>query len=217
MGNDSAGLVLYVGRDASGGEACPGSRRCLALVDAQCIPCTVQHVENLYEAGVEIPDWLDGTPVLVDAATRQAFKGSKAVAFLEGAARASAEAEAAAAAEAEAEAEAARAAVATAGRAARAARAAGAAAAAPAPRAAAPRAAAPPAALGEGGESDESDEGDKADAWGRTLSTGAGAGLGSRPGQGPPPPTPNEPSRDGKVTEDEVQRYIEARNRPQCG
>jgi len=199
---DQAGIVLYVGRDAtSGAGECPGSRHCLALIDAQCIPCTVQHVEHLHEAGVEIPSWLDGTPVLVDAVLRQAFKGTQAVSFLESAARASAEAALTR------EAEVASASAAASARATASARAASAA------RAVSARAAsmAPGPVGGEGDEGDEGEEGDEGDAWGQRPSTEAG--LPVRPGQGMPPPVSHEPPRDGKVTKDDLQRYMEARNR----
>jgi hypothetical protein len=210
--DDTTGLVLYVGRDATSGEGeCPGSRQCLALVDAQCVPCTVQHVETLYEAGVEIPNWLDGTPLLVDAVSRQAFKGTQAVAFLEGAARASAEAVFLREAEV----------AAGAARAARAAPLAPPAPPAPPAPAGPPRGGGPgpgsgraaPAALGGGGHEVGEDEGEEDDVWGQAPPMDAVVGSHPAPGKGMPPPVAHEPTRGGGVTEDDLQRYMDARIR----
>lgn len=42
----------------------------------------IQDVEVLIEKGVSLPDWLDGTPILVDMSTKQAMKGTEAVNFI---------------------------------------------------------------------------------------------------------------------------------------
>lgn len=44
--------------------------------------CTVQSVDRMLESGMELPAWLDGTPIVVDTMTKQARKGTVAYTFL---------------------------------------------------------------------------------------------------------------------------------------
>lgn len=76
--------VLYVGHDARDPQRlCAGSERCMPLVEAIREDVAVQNVNLMLEGGVDIPAWLDGTPILVDTQSREASKGSSAVGRLE--------------------------------------------------------------------------------------------------------------------------------------
>lgn len=73
-------FVLYIGQDARDPQRfCEGSRECLKLVEAIKQDVLVQNVDIMLERGVAIPEWLDGTPILVDTANKRALKGSDAL------------------------------------------------------------------------------------------------------------------------------------------
>lgn len=75
--------VLYVAHDASRPDAlCPGSRACLNALGALRDECAVQVVDRMLENALPLPEWLDGTPILVDTESRQALKGSDAYEYL---------------------------------------------------------------------------------------------------------------------------------------
>ena len=71
--------VLYVNDDNENlDNLCPGSQICASLLDG-CTDVHVQHVVPLIEKGIDLPEWLDGTPCLVDKKTSQAYRGTAAV------------------------------------------------------------------------------------------------------------------------------------------
>ena len=71
--------VLYVGPDAANPQIyCPGSRRCIGVAQA-VTGINIQNVHMLMDEGVALPEWLSGTPMLVDMQRKQAFKGSDAL------------------------------------------------------------------------------------------------------------------------------------------
>lgn len=84
--------VLYVAYDAHRPEQfCPGSRRCVGVLEVSSrlrARCSVQVVDQLLAARTPLPDWLDGTPILVDRHTRQLLRGSGACEYLSAQARA---------------------------------------------------------------------------------------------------------------------------------
>jgi len=51
-------------------------------IDAVQGECTVQSVDRMLESGMELPPWLDGTPIVVDTWTKQARKGTVAYEYL---------------------------------------------------------------------------------------------------------------------------------------
>lgn len=66
-------FILYVGRSATDRSLpCPGSAVAGMLAEKLKHAVDVQDVEALGA----LPEWLDGTPVLVDRGTRYAYKGS---------------------------------------------------------------------------------------------------------------------------------------------
>lgn len=76
-------FVLYVSSDDKDAtQFCYGSRECLKLIEPLKEDVTVQHVDRMLEAGVEIPDWLNGTPILVNTMEKSALRGTDAFNFL---------------------------------------------------------------------------------------------------------------------------------------
>ena len=76
--------VLYIGHDHRNASVfCPGSKAAMELVKSLGEDALVQNVDVLLEKGVDLPEWLDGTPVLVNMETKQALKGSEAVKYLQ--------------------------------------------------------------------------------------------------------------------------------------
>lgn len=75
-------LVLYVNKFyESATDYDPGSSECLKIVQGQS-DCLVQDVDHILSQGVQLPAWLDGTPLVVDTKSSTAVKGSSAIAFL---------------------------------------------------------------------------------------------------------------------------------------
>ena len=75
--------VLYVNADRdSPSQLCRGSREAMKLTKAIQEDVHVQGIQPLLKAGKPLPPWLDGSPILVDTATKQAFKGSSALEVL---------------------------------------------------------------------------------------------------------------------------------------
>ena len=76
--------VLYVGKDNHDPSIfCRGSKVLLDLVKPLKDDIVIQDVDVLIDKGVSLPEWLDGTPILVDMATKQALKGSEAARFVQ--------------------------------------------------------------------------------------------------------------------------------------
>ena len=76
--------VLYVNYDRRDGQRmCAGSRRIMAMVEGIREDVNVQNISELQKKGVTLPEWLNGSPILVDTETKQAFKGTSAVTYVE--------------------------------------------------------------------------------------------------------------------------------------
>lgn len=72
--------VVYVGSDAHDETIfCPGSRAVMKLIDAIKEDVHVQSVDVLLEKKVALPEWLWGTPTVVDTTNRVAYTGTEAV------------------------------------------------------------------------------------------------------------------------------------------
>ena len=73
--------VLYVGSDFNEEDAmCPGSTVCLAL--AEKIPdeaLSIQNCDILRKTTIEFPDWLNGTPILINEEEGIPYRGTDAV------------------------------------------------------------------------------------------------------------------------------------------
>ena len=76
--------VLYVGRDrANPDNFCPGSMVCMSLVEKIRIPIQVQDCSVL-RRHQRMPDWLNGTPIYVDQSTDAIpLRGTEAVRALQ--------------------------------------------------------------------------------------------------------------------------------------
>jgi len=78
--------MLYVAEDHySLGMLCSGSRECLALIKATPCIMRITRFENLdaiYRETATLPDWLYGTPTLVDTHTKRIMRGSIARDYL---------------------------------------------------------------------------------------------------------------------------------------
>jgi hypothetical protein len=73
--------VLYINnshRDEA--SLCEGSKLCMSAVNGRK-DFIIQNVQHLIQNNVNLPEWLDGTPCLVDKETSQAYKGTAAVNF----------------------------------------------------------------------------------------------------------------------------------------
>lgn len=76
-------FVLYIAQSRRNhDEFCPGSKAAIEAAHAAQSSVLVQNVDVMIERGVELPPWLDGTPILVNTEARQALKGSAAIAYL---------------------------------------------------------------------------------------------------------------------------------------
>ena len=80
-----APYILYIAPDAhDSSRFCPGSRAAVDLMEQSPIEgVLVQNVQVLRQRGAKLPQWLSGTPTLVDKAQSAAFKGTQAVRRLE--------------------------------------------------------------------------------------------------------------------------------------
>ena len=75
--------VLYVGHDQyEPSEYCAGSTVCMALVEKLSNPIRVQNCDIL-RRHQELPDWLDGTPILIDEEDQHPLRGTQAVRYLQ--------------------------------------------------------------------------------------------------------------------------------------
>ena len=73
-------LILYVADDSRvRSRLCRGSRVCLATIEARALSVQVEHVRDVIGMEGGIPHWLDGTPMLLNTSTGEAFKGSNAI------------------------------------------------------------------------------------------------------------------------------------------
>ena len=83
MIDDAAEYVLYVGRDhRSNDDAfCRGSQLCIRMVENMGLQddSVVQDCDALRRRGVRFPDWLCGTPTLVERSTLVRWIGTGAV------------------------------------------------------------------------------------------------------------------------------------------
>ena len=82
-----ADYVLYVGidrNDKTRSRFCPGSRRAIEVIDDANMQdkVTIQSVDTLRENMPNLPEWLKGTPTLVDRASRHAMRGTAAIEHL---------------------------------------------------------------------------------------------------------------------------------------
>lgn len=77
--------VLYISSDNQDATQFDyGSRECLKLIEPIKEDLTVQHVDRMLEANVEIPEWLDGTPILVNTMQKSALRGTSVYEYLKG-------------------------------------------------------------------------------------------------------------------------------------
>jgi len=78
---------LYVGEDKKDTLIfCVGSRECIKILNSNKKAKREVRVENLNEIirkGDELPDWLDGSPTLVDIKTKKIFYGRAAIVELD--------------------------------------------------------------------------------------------------------------------------------------
>lgn len=73
--------VLYVNDDYENMEQlCKGSKICVSIIKEHP-DVHIQHIKALLDNEIPIPDWLDGTPCIVDKATLKAHRGTSAVTF----------------------------------------------------------------------------------------------------------------------------------------
>jgi hypothetical protein len=71
--------VLYINKAYDGkSQYCAGSTRCLEII-ADIPDVEVQHIDQILKSGVTLPQWLEGTPCLVDTHAATATKGSNAI------------------------------------------------------------------------------------------------------------------------------------------
>ena len=73
-------FILYVGKDIeNSAEFCCGSKVCINMLQGiENEHVTIQDANVLMNAR-QLPDWLDGTPVLVDTTAMSIYKGSDAI------------------------------------------------------------------------------------------------------------------------------------------
>lgn len=75
--------VLYVGHDnTEQNEFCPGSTVCMALVEKISTTIRVQNCDILCQHQ-DLPEWLNGTPILIDDVTQEPYRGTQAVRVLQ--------------------------------------------------------------------------------------------------------------------------------------
>lgn len=75
--------VLYVGHDnTEPNEFCPGSTVCMALVEKISAKIRVQNCDILRQHQ-DLPEWLNGTPILIDDVAQEPHRGTEAVRVLQ--------------------------------------------------------------------------------------------------------------------------------------
>ena len=73
-------MILYVAKNFTNTAYCAGSSKCINLIKSKNITnIVVQDVDKLRSEGVDLPKWLNGTPILVNKTTGEIFKGTEAV------------------------------------------------------------------------------------------------------------------------------------------
>lgn len=81
-------FMLYISGDADGsGRFCPGSRECIALIQAtpQLLRSTrFENVDVIMQENLTLPEWLHGTPTLVDTYLKRIIRGTHARDYLLG-------------------------------------------------------------------------------------------------------------------------------------
>ena len=76
-------MLLYVAKDKRKSSYCPGSRACLEIIGhIQNPDIQIQNVNKLISDGIELPGWLNGSPILVNKNTGEIMRGTAAVEFL---------------------------------------------------------------------------------------------------------------------------------------
>ena len=80
----TSNIVLYVAVDKNdNNDLCKGSRLCMNLLEI--LPTNfinVQSCDKLKSKNIEFPNWLNGTPTLVNRESGEIYKGSYAVQLL---------------------------------------------------------------------------------------------------------------------------------------
>ena len=72
--------VLYVAHSHEEPDRlCTGSRKAMKLMEPVKEDVLVQSIDVLQEKGVALPDWLQGTPTLVDTSDKSAYSGTQAL------------------------------------------------------------------------------------------------------------------------------------------
>lgn len=76
--------VLYVGRDRDDpSEYCPGSLVCMTIAEKlDNVEIQIQDC-NILRQSQQLPEWLNGTPILVERADPRPLRGTDAVRFLQ--------------------------------------------------------------------------------------------------------------------------------------
>ncbi len=59
-----------------------GSSQCLKIIETFKDRILIQDIDSILENGIELPSWLDGTPIVVDTKDSTAHKGERAVSLL---------------------------------------------------------------------------------------------------------------------------------------
>ena len=76
--------VLYVGRDRDDpSEFCPGSLVCMSLVEKLDDDAIQIQDCSILRQSQELPDWLNGTPILIDRNSPMPLRGTQAVRMLQ--------------------------------------------------------------------------------------------------------------------------------------
>jgi hypothetical protein len=75
--------VLYVGPSSRGGQQmCPGSQAALDVIETFKEDVAIADVNKLRLEGEQLPEWLEGTPCVVNTAEKLAYMGSHCIAHL---------------------------------------------------------------------------------------------------------------------------------------
>ena len=73
-------MILYIAKHYEKDEYCIGSQKCISLIQSENIDSIeFQDVNKLISENIELPNWLNGTPILVEKKTGEVFKGTDAV------------------------------------------------------------------------------------------------------------------------------------------
>lgn len=76
--------MLYVGKDKMSPDFfCPGSTVCMSLTSNLQDEIEIQDTSILRNSGERFPDWLNGTPILIDTETNLILRGTQAVRYLQ--------------------------------------------------------------------------------------------------------------------------------------